>query len=307
MPTLYWKNVGADNLWDNVNNWFEDDACTVAASAVPWIADNTYKTWDLTRSTDSITAGDFIYFNNGSNQIGGSFTVTGICDIGYISDGAYGTLDFSNGTINNGTFSGNAVYLNGIYVTGGNFTGVNCYNGGTINGGTFSGDGFSNYGNIYQGIFSGSGFGNYGTVFECTCSGAYASNYGTILGGTYTGNNFYNQFGGLLGAGVFAGAAFINAGDIYGGIFNTSDFTNNNGILGGIFCGPDFDNTSGTIFTGAPYCTSKLFITSGNLTIEDYGIINCKFSVTGGTVSSGPAIGNCYADLNSDILGAGLI
>ncbi len=203
MAFLYFKNTTATGVWNDVTNWFEDDACTIQAENVPWVAgDSTYLGYDLTRSTDSVTAEDAIFIDA---DIGNGLTITGTCDIGF-----QGT-----NTINNNS---------GVTIYGGTWSGSTFDNDGTINGGTFSGDSFLNDvgATINNGTFSGNSSTNNNVIYGGTFSGNSFQNTSAIYGGTFSGSSFSNNGGGTIYGGKFSGASFSNAGNIYGGLFDTT-------------------------------------------------------------------------------------
>lgn len=128
MPNLYWKNAAEDQKWDNVLNWFTDAAATTQASAIPWVADNVYKTYDLRYATgESSGCGNGDY----NLTIGSTlFTITGTC-----------YLDLTNMTysfIKGGNYAGSFSYINEVAISGGSFSGTLELRGGSsISSGTF--------------------------------------------------------------------------------------------------------------------------------------------------------------------------
>ncbi len=229
MAFLYFKNTTTTGVWNDVTNWFTDDACTTQAANVPWVAgDSTYLGYDLTRSSASVTAEDPIYIDA---DIGDALTITGTCDIG---------LQGFN-TINNNS---------GVTIYGGTWSGNTFVNAGIINGGAFIGDSFLNDvgATIYGGTFSGSSSGNNNVIYGGTFSGNTFQNAGTIYGGTFSGSSFSNNGGGTIYGGKFSGASFSNAGVTYGGLFDTTTgLTMPIGSGGVLF---DFTLLSASLFLG---------------------------------------------------------
>ena len=270
MAFLYFKNTTTTGVWNDVTNWFTDAACTTQAANVPWVAgDSTYLGYDLTRSSDSVTAEDSIYINA---NIGDGLTITGTCDIGAagaglltnnggisIFGGTWSGGFFSNaGTIGGGTFSGNSFSNSGIIISG-TFSGTAFYNTNTIYSGTFSGDDFSNSSGAY--IFGGT-FSGYitnqsgGYIYGGTFSGDSSNSNGTIYGGIFTGNGFYNYY--VINNGVFSGDNFVNqsGGEIRGGIFTGNGFSDTGTIFGGFWLESGFLDIDIFDYTnGGPYPT----------------------------------------------------
>jgi hypothetical protein len=150
---LYFKDINATGSWNDPDHWFEDAAATIAHNAVPWVADDATKGYDLYRSTDSVTSGEIV---NIDATIGSGFVITGECFIGY-----------NVGSTNGGPLQ--------------NTTNNNIY------GGTYSGDSFdNNNGYIYAGKFSGDAFNNSGTIE----GGLFIDIVRSSLGGTVNGGNF---------------------------------------------------------------------------------------------------------------------
>ncbi len=287
--TLYWKNVGNDNSWNNPNNWFVDYAATIPYNGVPWVVDDETKSMNLRRSSDSEFVLDNIFIDV---NIGGG-EITGDCNFGadeygsgivFIRSDIYGG-NFSGyflnneGNINGGNFTGNSFYNYGsgiIYggtftgsyfgsdtgtkIYGGTFTGPNFYNGGDLYDGIISGNNSSNGGNIHGGTFSGDNFSNYsyGTINNGTFSGTGLTNSGIINSGTFSGDDLLNY--GTINDGTFSGSRFQNHNEIYGGVFNGDGFINQSTISNGIFSGPNFNNYGGAInrgtFSGSGFTNS---------------------------------------------------
>jgi len=248
MAFLYFKNTTTTGVWNDVTNWFEDDACTIQATNVPWVAgDSTYLGYDLTRSSASVTAEDIIYINV---EIGNGVTITGTCDItvagsghfynnngNSILGGTWSGSSFNNdGTIGGGIFSGDN-FANTGFIVSGTFSGDYFANSNIIYGGTFTGDFFDNAssGIIYGGTFSGDTYSIQGAsyIYGGTFSGDSGSSNGEINGGIFTGNGFYNYY--IINSGVFSGDNFINqsAGEINGGIFTGNGSSNSGSIFSG--------------------------------------------------------------------------
>lgn len=310
MAFLYFKNTTATGSWNDVTNWFEDDACTIAAANVPWVSgDSTYLGYDLTRSTDSVTAEDIIYVDA---EIGNGYSITGTCDIATINSG---TLDFTN-YIHGGTWSGYGIINNSSTIFGGDFVGDNFYNSnGYIYGGTFTGSYFSNVGFIYGGNFEGYYFDNAsgGYVYGGTISGGYwtAQNGSNIYGGTWSGE--YGSPNTYIYGGIFTGNYLSNYGVIYGGIFSGDNLTNNNIIQGGIFASSGLLNYS-SVYGG-------FWLESGFLDIDifDYSNGSPSPTVTGQIRIDGVGANSYPFDLavqqgfmtlkikGQDVLGTGLL
>lgn len=306
MPDLYFKRITATPVWNDVSNWFTDNACTTQAANVPWVAgDSTYLNYDLVRSSDSVTAQDVIIIDA---DIGENLEITGICSItieGEMSNsisiqanifgGTFsgdGITNTPSGTIYGGTFSGNNFTSEGV-IEGGTFSGLNftCYNS-TIYGGTFSGAFFTTSTSyIYGGIFSGNGFTNdTSSIFSGTFSGEEFTNSsgGIIYGGVFSGLDFYNS--GAINGGIFYGNSFENvngSGTINSGTFSVNTFINDHLIYGGTFSSNTFTNNS-TIYYG-------FWLESGSLDIDifNYPSGNANPTVTG-TIRIHGKIANPY-------------
>lgn len=261
MANLYWKDSGSQ-AWEDVLNWWTDDAATTQAANAPWVngVDSTYLAYDLTSASGATSA----------PVIGGSYSAknigtgtSGICDIINV------VLDYDS-NIYGGTFSGSNFFNNYSYITSGTFSGNDFNNSGTINGGTFSGDGLSNTGTINDGTFSNNvdnfgtindgtfaGLFNNATVHGGTFSGIVYSTYALIDGGTFT-NSATNDYSSISG-GTFTAIVNNNGGTISGGTFTGYGCINGNydgGISGGTFTGGGFQNfgyVSGGTFSGAGF------------------------------------------------------
>ncbi len=215
-PILYWKNVGNDNSWNNVNNWFTDAEATTQAAGVPWTGAGLYFDYDLALATGE-TSQLMIDASIDPNQVG----ITGACDISSLYTSGFGDISIYSGTFNGDYFS-----LQSATIFGGTFSGDSSENSrGFIRGGTFSGDNFSNYNDsyIYDGNFTGTGF----------------TNSGLIEDGTFSGSNFLNQ--NVIYDGAFSGTTFTNNGNITTGTFNYGTYISSPGsyIYGGDWSGGD--------------------------------------------------------------------
>lgn len=332
MPNLYFKRTTATPIWNDVTNWFTDNACTTQAENVPWVAgDSTYLTYDLVRSSDSVTAEDVIIIDA---DIGDALEITGTCSITTV--GETPTSINIQANIFGGTFSGDGITnttSGAIY--GGTFSGNNFTSEGQIEGGTFSGSNVSCSGNsIYGGTFSGSSVSTSNcTIFDGTFSvtSFYASS-GTIHGGTFSVEEFTNYLSNSIYNGTFSILDFYNLGIIHGGIFygnyfenvvldgainsgvfSVNNFANGHSIYGGIFSSNTFTN-SGDVYDG-------FWLESGSLDVDifDFPSGNSNPIVTG-TVRIYGKIANPYQynlvypngfmTLNiagQDVLGAGIL
>jgi hypothetical protein len=229
MANLYWQDSGSQ-AWEDVLNWWTDDAATTQAANAPWVdgVDSTYLAYDLTLSL----------LSSGAPIIGAAIgnNATGTCDLVAVQN---------SGTINGGAFSG-AYFVNDA----------------TINNGTFSGFGFSSAGNIFGGTFTES-FGNSGNIFGGTFTSDSITNNGLITAGTFTGSFFTNNLD--IFGGTFSGSIFSNAGYIAGGTFTGSNVGNIGQIDGGTFSGSGFVNY-GTITSGTFIYPSVNISTAGGNT-----------------------------------------
>jgi hypothetical protein len=100
--TLYFNDAAADADWNNVLNWWTDEACTVQASAVP------------TASDDAIclpAASNGIEQNTGPDAVARSYTQNGGSYFSIIITTSHGCV-FNANTLIAATISGNATFNN---------------------------------------------------------------------------------------------------------------------------------------------------------------------------------------------------
>lgn len=165
MATWYFQD-GANSMWSNLSNWFDQDGGVGNNPTVaPWTDASTAA--DILVQSSLMTNPPTIDVEIGSSD--SSWAITGTCDIGAIN--AYNT-------IYDGTYTGDHFWNNGT-IDGGTFTGGDFSGDGTINGGTFTGDTSSDGNNINGGTFTSSSrlvFGNInGGTWDVTTLYAYGS------------------------------------------------------------------------------------------------------------------------------------
>jgi hypothetical protein len=245
MPILYWCET-IDGNWEESGNWYEDDACTIAASVYPWGSDTTYHGYDLVRSSLD-TLGPVSIGGN----IGEDGGITGTCYIDYQGSGGI----FNNGSIFDGNFSETSGILSFI-------------NYGYIYGGNFNGPDFSNQGYILAGYFGIDSFENTG---------------GSIYGGEFAISSLINSSGGQIFGGFFGPSSSLQIDDgyIYGGGFNCNSFGNQYGTIhGGMFTTANFSNISSYVDGGIWLESGKILFpvyaydhASGDMVISRYEIM----------------------------------
>jgi hypothetical protein len=156
VPRVLYFNGIVDGDWDEIGNWWLDDAQTVAATSLPTTADSVVATATITASGQTVVGFTFNDPEGADPELLGSLTVTGMAT-------------FNNGVQQNGTITGNATFNggagNGGTVTGNATFSVQAVNGGTVTGNaTFSGDSV-NYGTVTgTATFNGSACNNGGTA-----------------------------------------------------------------------------------------------------------------------------------------------
>jgi hypothetical protein len=112
--TLYF-NAAVDTDWDTLGNWWEDEPCTVAASALPTSSDDVV----LLAICDANSGGDPTVANlevsADSRSIWITITVTGLAMFSGVGSSNYGTITgdcvFSGeGSNNQGAVTGNCTF-----------------------------------------------------------------------------------------------------------------------------------------------------------------------------------------------------
>ena len=222
--TVYWINLSLDNAWETAQNWITNISGVLEyATAVPWISDNTYKTFNLAKAIGEASS---VYINGNYNNtvIGNGFTISGNCSMSNLIvngnwGGAYDQILCS------GTYSGDNLSINSALNNGVTFTGSNvAVYGGFCNFITFTGTYLSNYSNSMEDcIVSGAHFTNYASCAGgVTVSGDWMVNYGT-----FTAYNNTIDSGCLL-SGNHAAVGSCDYATISGGIGN--DYTTGGSI-----------------------------------------------------------------------------
>jgi hypothetical protein len=118
--TLYYNNAASDGDWGNVNNWWQDDAFTIQASAIPTSSDDIEIYGDVTQNTAAYEC----YFNNANvrdnSQVVNVYNQL-VCG-GVIN--FYGTSGFSGWCVGNISFhnSSGIVFGYGTSLIQGNVT-----------------------------------------------------------------------------------------------------------------------------------------------------------------------------------------
>lgn len=142
--TLYF-NGASDNYWNNLNNWWKDSGCTVAATFLP-------------TSIDSVIASANITSNSGSSPTIVNFTMNGSVYISIVLT-ATGTATFNDSSNPNYITATNIVFNNNSYTTSSsNLTGDCTFNDSSIlvSGASITGNATFNDSSIKRGNVSGS-------------------------------------------------------------------------------------------------------------------------------------------------------
>lgn len=198
------------------------------------IKDGTFNR-DVTSSGD-ILGGTFAKgqtVTSSGNIAGGSFAGQ-VALTGKISGGTFNSAVTNSGSITDGTFSGAVTNKAGGSVSGGSFSG-GVDNSGTVTGGAFSGPVTNKAGGAISG-------GTFSAAKNNT------DNYGVISGGKFA-CSVVNRAGGVISKGTFSGNV-NNSGSIEGGTFLGEEAYNNKAKGGCVV----YNENGGTIVSGVFRC-----------------------------------------------------